>query len=58
MMFDSDSTHFCLDSCVAWGFIGFKSDFIEESCAEVPERYSDTTIGKSIIIGEWIAAYT
>ena len=58
MVFDSDSSHLCLDSCVTTGLTGFKSDFIEGSYAEVTERSSDTTTGKVITIEEGIAAYT
>ena len=58
MIFDSDSSHLHLESCVTGGLTGFKRDFIEGSYAEVAERSSDTTAGKSIIIGEGIAAWT
>ena len=57
-MSDSDPSYLCLDSCVAYGLTGFKSDFIEGSYAEVAERSSGTTTGKDITIGEGIAAYT
>ena len=55
MAFDSDSSHFYLDSCVTGGLIGFKSDFIDGSHAAVTERSSDITIGKATVIGEGIA---
>ena len=58
MVFDSDSSHLHLDSCVTASLTGFKSDFIEGSCAEVTERSSDTKTGKAVIIEEGISTCT
>ena len=57
-MFNSDSTHFCVDPCVSGGLISFKSNFIEGSHTEAPERSSDNTTCKAIMIGESVAACT
>ena len=54
--FDTDSASLCIDSCVTGGLTGFKSDFIEGSYQEIAERSSDTTTGKTAIIGEGISA--
>ena len=58
MIFDSDSSHLCLYSCVAGGLTDFKRDFIKGSYAQVAERSSDITTGKATTIGEGIAVYT
>lgn len=57
MKFDSDSVNLYIDSCVTGGLTGFKGDFVEGSCTDVPEKAMDTTAGKTTIIGEGIAAY-
>ena len=58
MAFDSDSSHLNLDSCVTSGLTGFKCDFVDGSHDTATERSSDVATGKSITIGEGIAAYT
>ena len=56
--FDSDSVNLYIDSCVTGGLTGFKTDFVDGTYVEVEERSSDTTTGKTSIIGEGIAAYS
>ena len=58
MMFGSDYTHLCLDSCITGALTYFKSDFIEGSCTEVPEKSPDIATVKALTIGEGIAACT
>ena len=53
--FDTNSESLFIDSCATGGLTGFKSDFIEGSYHEIEERSSDTTTGKTTIIGEGIA---
>ena len=58
IVFDSDSSHSCLYSCVAGVLAGFNSDFIEVSHAGTNERSSYVTTIKSTMIGESIATCT
>ena len=55
MLFDSDSTHLHVYSCVINGLTVFKSNFIEASHVEAAERSSNTSTGRKIIISEGIA---
>ena len=57
MTFYSDSTHVYLHSCVTGRLTGFRSDFIEVLHTQVPEKYSDSTTRKAIMIDEGIVAY-
>ena len=56
--FDSDSVSLYIDSCVTGGLTGFMQDFMEGSYVEIEERSSETTTGKTSIIGQGIAACT
>ena len=48
----------CIDSHVTGRLTGFMPDFVDETYVEVNKRSSDTTTGKTSIIGEEIAAYS
>ena len=57
MHFDLDSANLYLDSCIIARLNGFRSHFIKGSYQDIPERSTDTTIGKATIIIEGIATY-